>query len=139
MGATRKACPSSGVSCTWCHHHKRCRRIEPTGEPLPCELLLVWEANGQPAPDRHRQTSRPSRRTEKLIAEKWPSKNKSITIAEFAAALGTVDSTARRHLERAVELGIVCRAGRRGKATLYARNGDLARSHGSTKMRGKKG
>lgn len=142
MGKPQRACLyRSGGETRRCTHYRHCKRIEATGVTLPCERLLDWEVNDQPGPSRLRVTKPRNRRTEKLVATNWPDGEETITIAEFAAALDADGSTARRHLERAVELGLVCHAGRRGKATLYARNGDLAEpSRESTKkMRGKKG
>jgi len=112
----------AGGEKEYCPHYARCRRVEPTGVPLPCEQLLAWERRGQPEPDRKGggATER-QREVEQLLAESWPEDEERITACEVAALLGQTESSARRHLKRMVARGLVVEAGQRGKATLYAR------------------
>jgi DNA-binding transcriptional ArsR family regulator len=122
----------AGGEREYCPHYARCRRVEPTGVPLPCERLLAWERRGQPEPDRKggAVTGR-QREVEQLLAESWPEGQERITACEVAVLLGQTESSARRHLKRMVARGLVVEAGQRGKANLYA----LARDCQSTSER----
>lgn len=110
----------SGSKMERCEHYAHCRRIEPAGAPLPCERLLDWEARSQPQPDESLVSTSWQRRVERRLVEGWPEGAETITVCEVASLLGQTPSSARRHLERLVERGLLVRAGQRGRANLYA-------------------